>query len=65
TLNYSDCTKDYITMADNGDIVSSESQKIDKDGYFLYSAEKKTLSWEGSSEEDCKQCLFEKIETAE
>ncbi|MCR5482319.1 MAG: hypothetical protein K6F52_05930, partial [Clostridia bacterium] len=47
TLNYSDCTKDYITMADNGDIVSSESQKIDKDGYFLYSAEKKTLSWEG------------------
>ncbi len=65
TLNYSDCKESYITMNEDGDIVSNETKKIDPNGYFVYNAEDKILSWEGASEDSCKDCRFKKIEYVE
>lgn len=56
-LCYSDCEAVVIRFLESGDELSVIYS--DGEGYFEYNEEAKTLSWTGSSEESCKECVFE------
>ncbi|MBQ0043007.1 MAG: hypothetical protein KBS85_06825, partial [Lachnospiraceae bacterium] len=58
-LTYDNCAKYYINYADDG-TESKEIEYLDGDGFFsVISLDQ--LTWDGATDDSCKECVFERI----
>ena len=60
-LVYSDCTESHVSYAEDG----TETREVNYEngeGYFSFDAENGKLLWNGAADENCKECVFEKLE---
>lgn len=58
TLGYTNCTRKTLTMNNDG----HETEKIEyENGEGYFTVADGTLVWNGAADENCKECVFEKI----
>lgn len=61
-LVYHDSVYDFVNYDENGQSTVT-NQYVDKEGYFTIKDNK--IYWDGAEQENCKECVFEKVGTVD